>query len=207
MTPGICLRRFLAAALCALLSLATTAQPVPAEGPTAMTAILAVAQGDVTDPDFGDSSVLVMNNLAPAPIGIIINRPTSVTVAQVFPALKSLAKLPDKVYFGGPVESDSVWFLFRASNPPSKQAIQVLDGVCLSANRPLLLKLLKREKPLDGLRIFIGHAGWEPGQLEAEIAAGAWKLEHVDADAVFKDQPEHPWPSNPATPQLPEHST
>jgi putative transcriptional regulator len=71
----------------------------------------------------------------------------------------------------------------------------------------LLLSLLKRDKPLDGLRIYIGHAGWVPGQLEAEIAAGAWKLEHADPDAIFKYQSEHPWPSNPATPPLPKRST
>jgi putative transcriptional regulator len=56
---------------------------------------------------------------------------------------------------------------------------------------------------MDNLRIFIGHAGWAPGQLEAEIERGAWTLEHADADAIFKGKSEHPWPA----PDHPDRST
>ncbi|MGA8708861.1 MAG: YqgE/AlgH family protein [Steroidobacteraceae bacterium] len=172
-----------------------------------LTSVLLMAGPDISDPFFGDSVVLVMNNLGPAPIGIIINRPTAVPVSQLFPAMKRLVTLPDKVYFGGPIESDSVWFLFRTTSIPPREAIKVLDGICLSADRALLLKLLRRDQPLEGLRIFIGHAGWGPGQLEEEIASGAWTLEHASPDALFNGQSEHPWPSEPATPELPKHST
>jgi putative transcriptional regulator len=123
-------------------------------------------------------------------------------VAELFPDLKRLAQLHDKVYFGGPVEIDSVWFLFRAAKAP-EHAIQAFEGVYLSASRDLLLQLLGREKPMDGLRIFIGHSGWAPGQLEAEIANGDWSLDHVNPDAVFRQKSEHPWPA----PQGPKRGT
>ena len=197
------LRRALVAALAALALLFGFANPISAEDAKPVTAILLAAQSELSDPFFADSVVLVMNNLGPAPIGIIINRPTSVAVSSLFPDLKRLAKLPDKVYFGGPVEVSSVWFLFRAAKPP-KEAVQVLDGVCLSANRTLLLQLLGRDQPLDGMRIFAGHSGWAPGQLEGEIRSGAWTLEHAEPDAIFNGQSEHPWPS---APELPKHST
>ncbi len=170
----------------------------PAEA-APLTSILLVAQSDL-DPNFADSVVLVMNNLGPAPVGVIINRPTRITISTLFPNLKRLAKLPDKLYFGGPVESGSLWFLFQAASAP-RNAVQVLDGLCLSSDRALLLQLLARDKPLDGLRIFIGYSGWGPGQLEAEIAAGAWKLEHAQSDTIFNGQAEHPWPSAPLTPR------
>src|SRR5437763_709149 len=79
------------------------------------------------------------------------------------------APLDDKVYFGGPVEIASVSFLFRADTPP-EHATQILDGVYVSTNGELLRKLLARDKPMEGLRIFVGHSGWVLGQLEAEIA-------------------------------------
>jgi len=167
-----------------------------------MTAILLVAQGEIQDPYFADSVVLVMNNLGSAPVGIVINRPTKLPVSRLFPDLKRLVQLPDKLYFGGPVEIGSVWFLFRAATPP-KHAIQALEGICISADRELLLKLLGRDKPMEGLRIFIGHSGWAPGQLEAEIASGAWTLEHADPETIFKGKTEHPWPS----PTAPKPST
>jgi putative transcriptional regulator len=168
----------------------------------ALTSILLVGRGDLPDPYFADSIVLVMNNLGPAPVGVIVNRPTKLPVSELFPELKRLAQLPDRVYFGGPVEFGAVWFLFRAATPP-EHAIRACDGVYLSASRELLLQLLGRAKPMDGLRIFVGHSGWGPGQLEEEIAHGAWTLERVNSDAVFGQRAEHPWPA----PQAPKRST
>jgi putative transcriptional regulator len=135
-----------------------------------------------------------MNNLGPAPVGIIINRPMPIPVSRLFPDLNRLAQVRDKVYFGGPIGFGSVWFLFRAATRP-EHAIQACDGVYLSADRQLLLQLLGREKPMDTLRIFVGHAGWAPGQLEAEVEQRDWTLKRVETEAIFSGRSEHPWPS------------
>jgi putative transcriptional regulator len=197
-----CVQREMAGLLGALLLLLGASWPATAEETKPLTAILLVAQGELRDPNFADSVVLVMNHLGPAPVGLVVNRPTEIPVSHLFPDLKRLAPLHDKVYFGGPVQLSSVWFLFRATRPP-EHAIQAFSGVYLSANRDLLLQLLARDKPMDNLRIFIGYAGWAPGQLEAEIEHGAWTLERADADAIFKGKSEHPWPTpghaNPST--------
>jgi putative transcriptional regulator len=179
------------AAAGALLRPAVAAAKAPAN---ALTAILLVAQGVVSDPNFGGSIVVVMNNLAPAPVGVIINRPTSIPISRLFPELKRLAKLPDKVYFGGPVEIRSVWFLLRARQAPA-HAIRVCDGVYVSSSRNLLLQLLGRQRPMEGLRIFVGHAGWAPGQLQAEIEGGAWAPKRADAESIFNPEPLLPWPT------------
>src|SRR5882762_4678531 len=81
------------------------------------------------------------------------------------------------------------------TDTPREHAIQALDGVYVSANRELLRELLGRDKPMDGLRIFIGHSGWAPGQLEAEIARGDWTLAPAEKDAIFNGKSEHPWPA------------
>jgi putative transcriptional regulator len=193
---GFGLIRYVTGALCALLLLSGSSWPTSAADVKPLSAILLMAGGDLPDSDFADSVVLVMNNLAPAPVGIIINRPMPIPVSRLFPDLKRLAQLRDKVYFGGPVEFGSVWFLFRAAAPP-EHAIQACDGVYLSADRQLLLQLLGRDKPMDSLRIFVGHAGWAPGQLEAEIAQRAWVLKRAETEAIFSGNSEHPWPSPP----------
>jgi putative transcriptional regulator len=202
---GFYLRCYLTGALCALLLLSGSSRPTSAADAKPLTAILLVAQDDLSDPSFADSIVLVMNNLGPAPVGIIVNRPTPIPVAHLFPNLKRLAQVSDKVYFGGPVEFESVWFLFRAAKAP-EHAIPTCAGVYLSADRDLLLQLLSRDKPMEGLRIFVGHAGWAPGQLEAEIAAGAWTLKRAEAEAIFNSKSEHPWPSPPAPKSGPRRS-
>ena len=202
-------QRYLAALLVMLLvpggaqALPGAVTPPNAPGPgssakapgSALTAILIVAQGVVADPNFGGSIVLVMNDLGPAPVGLIINRPTPLTVARFFPKVKGLAQVHDRLYFGGPVEFGTVWYLFRAKTAPA-HAIEVRDGVYVSGDRKLLLKLLGRPKPMEGLRIFIGHAGWAPGQLQGEIQGGAWTPRRADAESIFNPRPERPWPSH-----------
>ena len=163
-----------------------------------LTTILLVPRADMPDSSFRGSVVLVMNNLGPAPAGIIVNRPTKIPVSRLFPDLERLASFDDKLYFGGPVESGSVSFVFRADSPPD-HAIKVLDGVYFSADEQLLRKLLGRDKPMEGLRIFIGYSGWAPGQLESEIARGDWTLAPADPAVIFGRKSEHPWPEQDTT--------
>jgi putative transcriptional regulator len=195
------LQRGMAGALCALLLLSGTSSPISADDSGRLTAILLVGKPDLPDDDFANSVVLVMNNLGPAPVGIVVNRPTRIGVPQLFPDDTRLARLSDKVYFGGPVELGAVWFLMRAATRP-EHAMLAFDGVYLSADRELLQKLLARPKPMDGLRIFVGHAGWAPGQLESEIDRGAWTLKRADPDTIFNGKSEHLWPA----PRVPKDS-
>jgi putative transcriptional regulator len=178
------------------------AWPVSAGETKPMTAILLVARDELADPDFAGAIVLVMNNLGPAPVGLIVNRPTPMTVPQLFPKLKQLEGVHDKVYFGGPIAIGSVWFLFRSVARPA-HAIQACEGTFVSADRGLLMRLLGRVNPMEDLRIFVGHSGWAPGQLESEIANKDWTLQRAEAEAIFKGNSEHPWPE----PRTPKRST
>jgi putative transcriptional regulator len=169
------------------------AAPAFSQSPKPLTTLLLVARAELPDDDFRDSVVLVMNNLGPAPAGVIINRPTRVAVARLFPDVERLARADAKVYFGGPVDTKSISFVFRA-DAAVEHAIAVADGVYFSTDGDLLRKLLARDEPMDGLRIFAGYAGWAPGQLEREIGRGDWKLAPADAGAIFGGTTEHPWP-------------
>jgi putative transcriptional regulator len=194
MRQGSSLRPHLAGALCTLLLLFGASWTTSAEDAKRLTAILITAPSQLPDDNFAGSTVLVMNNLGPAPVGVIVNRPTKFAVSELFPNLKRLAQVRDKVYFGGPVELETVWFLVRASKPP-EHAIKAFEGVYISASRELLIRLLGRDKPMEGLRLFIGHAGWAPGQLETEIGRGDWTLGRADAESIFNSKSNHPWPS------------
>ena len=186
----------LGATLCLLLLVAEPSSRIRAQEPKSLTAILIVARADLPDPYFADSVVLVLNTLGSEPAGIIINHPTDIPVSQLFPEVKGLTQLSGKLYFGGPVEVSSVWFLFRAARAPERDtAVPAFAGVYLSGSRELLLRLLRRERPMEGLKIFVGHAGWGPGQLEGEIARGDWKLERPQAAAIFSGKYDHRKPA------------
>jgi putative transcriptional regulator len=174
--------------------------PGTAEEADRLNAILLVARPKLADPNFAESVVLVLNNLGAGPVGIIVNWPTRVYVSQLFPENPRIARLPERIYFGGPVDLGRVWFLFRARTPPT-HSIRAFDDFYLSGDRELLAKLLARDKPMDGLRIFVGYSGWAPGQLEAEIERGDWTSRRADKDAIFDRKLERAWPSEgePAT--------
>ncbi|HEY2864658.1 MAG TPA: YqgE/AlgH family protein [Casimicrobiaceae bacterium] len=186
--------------LCIFLLALGMSWPASADDAKPLTAILIIARAELPDSIFKDARLLVMNNIAPAPAGLIVNRPTRIPVSELFPDVKRLAQLDDRVYFGGPVQTETVSFLFRADKPP-EHAIRVLDGIYLSMDGDLLRKLVGREKPMEGLRIFIGWSGWGPGQLEDEIARGDWTLAPADAGAIFTRKSDHPWPG-PQTPDV-----
>jgi putative AlgH/UPF0301 family transcriptional regulator len=71
-------------ALCALLVLCGSSWSTLADDAKRVTAIFLVARAELPDPRFKDSVVLVMNQMRPVPVGVIINKPTRITVSQLF---------------------------------------------------------------------------------------------------------------------------
>jgi putative transcriptional regulator len=177
--------------LLAILGLFFIGLPVCAEE-SGVRALLLVARKDMPDPFFRNSVVLVTNATI-APLGVIINKPTDVKLSKALPDEKALASREDKLFFGGPVAADELVFVFRAAKRP-EEALPIKDDLYFSTSKALLEKMLAREDPLDGLRVFAGHAGWGPGQLEGEIQRGDWYLAPADAGIVFSAKPEGLWP-------------
>ncbi len=177
-----------------LLSLAI-ALAVPARGDEAHPAgpVLLVARADLPDPNFAESVVLVTRRGPAGALGVIINRPTTIPLARVFPDEGKLGGREDRLYFGGPVSRMQMVFVFRADSRPD-EAVEVLEGVYLSTDGDLLRKRLGAGGTGEGLRVFAGHAGWAPGQLEAEIERGDWRLMRPEAGAIFSRKPEGLWP-------------
>jgi putative transcriptional regulator len=155
--------------------------------------ILLVARKNLPDPFFRDSVVLVTRSGGLVPIGVIVNRPTDVPLSRVFPDIEGLRARDETLFFGGPVMPEHVVVVFRAAVPPA-EAIEVLEGVYMSLSGELLRELLGRDNPVESLRVFAGHAGWAPGQLESEVARGDWHLVNADARMVFEMKPERLWP-------------
>ena len=177
--------------LCLLLLLAFALPAFGDDAPPTRSTFL-VARKNLPDPFFHDSVVWVTNYGGPAPVGVIVNRPTEIRLASVFPDIERLRSGDERLFFGGPVKREELVFIFRAAEPPP-EAIEILDGVYMSSNGELLRELLGGESPVDGLRVFAGHSGWGPGQLESEVARGDWHLTRADAKAIFEKKPETLW--------------
>lgn len=174
--------------LCVLLLLALL--PARAELPVRSEPVLLVAHPDMQDPNFAQTVVLVVFPETLGPTGVILNRPTRLKWAEASPDEPRLAKRSDPIHFGGPVQLNTLWFLFHAPQPPSV-ALPVLGDLYLSADAGVLDGLLAQERGIE--RFFVGYSGWAPAQLDFEIAEGAWYVLPADLDTILELAPEDMW--------------
>lgn len=156
-------------------------------------AIFLIASPELRDPNFREAVVLVTHPREGPPWGVIINRPLEHPLSDVFTDIETLKGRKDVLFFGGPVAHERLIFLVRTSQPPPR-AVEVLREVYFVADIEWVEGLLRRPEPARGLRVYAGYAGWAPGQLQAEIARGGWRVWRADAATVFDADPARVWP-------------
>jgi putative transcriptional regulator len=149
-----------------------------------------VAKPQLVDPNFRESVVVVAEAPNGAAVGVIINRPTTKSLAQILPGNPMLAPFTEPLYFGGPVELVGVYAVFRAKEPPG-DALRIAGDLWLALN-PATVEQLMRNPPKQ-LRFFSGYAGWAPGQLAAELERGDWWAVAIDPDVAFRADPSTLW--------------
>lgn len=152
---------------------------------------LLVADEDLQDPNFAKSVVLIVDSDPDqGTVGIIVNRRSDVPLAKVFPRIKGASS--DPVFMGGPVEIGSGQALFRTAGKDDATR-QIADDVYVSGSQELIEESIASKTSPAKFRLYLGYAGWAPGQLEAEIAAGAWVVRSASASLVFDADPGSLW--------------
>jgi putative transcriptional regulator len=155
---------------------------------TGTTGRLLVAEPMLGDPNFDRTVVLMVQHTADGALGLVLNRPTDVAVADALPEWGSVATDPGVLHLGGPVEEHSGWCLARAREPDG------LDGFVPVVGDLGLVDL--ELDPADvaasfhAVRLYAGYSGWGPGQLEHEIASDTWFV--ADAEPADPFLPEGP---------------
>ncbi len=155
--------------------------------------VFLVARANHPDPNFHDTVVLLIRHDEGGSMGVVINRPTDIPLAKALPDFGRVTPPDDRIYYGGPVEPESVLFIARMSSTPPAST-EVLPNVYASGSRKLLGELFAHQRPVDGLRLYSGYAGWDPGQLELEIMRGDWHRVPAEAKWIFDERPEKIWP-------------
>jgi putative transcriptional regulator len=153
-----------------------------------------VAARQILDPGFAQSVVLlVAYDQEGGAMGIIVNQPMPLKLATVLPDVRPLARRSDRLWRGGPVLPASLLVLVRSTKPVEGSDV-VFEDVRVLTSRDAFRHALDGQVPRTRLRAFAGHAGWGPGQLEAEIARGDWIVMPAKAEQVFSEKPEEVWP-------------
>ena len=142
------------------------------------------------DPNFERSVVFIAEHTEEGAMGLVLNRPSTATVADAVPDLSWLAGETEPVYVGGPVAETAVIVLAEFERPELAGALVESDlgFVGADADDPVQLQDAVRRA-----RVFAGHAGWGPGQLEDELAEEAWIVEPPTREEIFTAAPDDLW--------------
>ena len=150
---------------------------------------LVVATPALGDPNFAHTVVFLLDAGETGALGVILNRPSDVEVADTLPAWEPLAARPRVMFVGGPVQPEAVVALCPAGD--ESEAIQLVGaGIGIVDLRADPLALIGQAR---GLRLFAGYAGWGGGQLDDEIDSGGWFVVPPTPEDVFAPDPDQLW--------------
>lgn len=155
---------------------------------------LLIAAPDLSDPEFFRTVVFLIEHDDTGSVGVIVNRPSHTPVGHILPEWQDVMTDPAVVFNGGPVQRDGALGLGRL-----KATSDAGPGLRAVSGGLALVDLDAEVDAVSGsaasLRVFAGHAGWEVGQLEEEVARGGWFVVAGGLDDVFSAHPGTLWRS------------
>ena len=151
-----------------------------------------IAMPAMLDPVFGGSVVYVCEHNENGALGVVINKPTDMTMQALFEHIElKLETNPDlappmavkPIMFGGPVQDDRGFVLHTPSGHYSS-SLKVTDSVAFTTSIDVLEAVALGHGP-DQMMVSIGYSGWGAGQLEDEIAKNGWLTVDADPKIMF----------------------
>ncbi len=152
---------------------------------------LLVATPALEDPNFYRTVLLMLEHGEEGGLGVVLNRPSEMELSGPVPDWEPLAAPPPVIFFGGPVAPGTAICLARSTCDEEGEGWTRLFGpvgaLDIGRSPPDVAQ------PIDDIRVFSGHAGWTPGQLEGEIAEGAWFVVDAEPGDALSPQPLELW--------------
>lgn len=152
---------------------------------------LLLASPSLRDPNFLRTVVLIGVHNEEGAMGVVLNRPSTVTVGDAVPQLGAAVDEREPLFVGGPVQPTSVVFLGEFLDP-SVAELLVLGRIGFPAPGTGAEELAEATARR---RIFAGYAGWGEGQLDAELDQGDWIADAAVPEDVFCEVPQQLWSS------------
>jgi putative transcriptional regulator len=154
-----------------------------------LTGQLLLAAPTLRDPNFARTVVLIGVHSEEGAMGIVLNRPSALTVGEAVPQLEATLDEQEPVFIGGPVQPNSIVLLAEFVDP-SPAGLLVLGRIGFPAPDTDIEELTRATA--RG-RVFAGYAGWSEGQLDAELDQGDWIVQPAQPQDVFCEEPEDLW--------------
>jgi putative transcriptional regulator len=165
---------------------------------TKLTNHFIIAMPAMLDENFDRTVTYICEHDENGSFGLTINRPTEITLEDIFYQMglntfsskKESFPSPD-IYLGGPMQQNRGFILHSPSGNWSS-TLKINDNIALTSSRDILEAISNEEGPEQSF-IAVGYAGWGPGQLEYEITANAWLSCPADEQILFNTPHDQRW--------------
>ena len=160
-----------------------------------------VSETELTDPNFMQTVVYLVEHNENGALGFVVNRRSETALEEVIPEFAGTPAGELEVFIGGPVEQNYLFTLHSglSGDRRSGAASSSLQGVVLEPDFQLVHDFLSTEWPnlpieqRPEIRFYAGYAGWAPSQLETELEHHAWVVLPATPGIVFAPDPEESW--------------
>jgi putative transcriptional regulator len=160
-----------------------------------------VSDIDLRDPNFYRSVVLTISHDDNGALGLVVNRPSPLSLGQMVEGLGDTAAATIPVFVGGPVQQEILFCLHGElpGLPSDDDAVRPIDGVLFEPLTRQIVAYLedewssRPESERAQVRLYAGYSGWGPGQLEGELKAGAWIVVRATPEITFHPEPAKGW--------------
>jgi len=187
MTPRLLSRLLIAVvAIAAALWPATGAATIDLDKP-----IVLVAKRDLKDRLYGSTVLLARPLGNDRHVGVIINKPTQMTLSKLFPSHAASRKIVDPVFLGGPVGSEVIFALVQRKDSPGNRSLKITTDLFLATDSRVVDRIIETE-PAQA-RFFAGVVMWAQGELAEEVKRGLWFTQDPTSEVVMRKQPEGLW--------------
>ncbi|MES1943008.1 hypothetical protein PC39_02747 [Salinisphaera sp. PC39] len=177
-------------ALACLLALAAATPALAAD--SSLRGTLLVAERQLSGTAFARAVILVLEHDDGGALGLVLNRPSDATLADALPNRADELAYDYPVHLGGPVRMQGLALLARTEGNEHGSR-RILPEVVYTHAQAAFDAILASSPDPDAVRIFAGHAGWAPGQLENEIRRGDWLIVPAKANHIFEDNDDDLW--------------
>lgn len=143
------------------------------------------------DPNFQRSAIFLTEYSAHGALGYVLNRPIEINLSDVLPDCDECGSA---LFYGGPVQLDSLHFVHRLGPELIGECDEVAPGVFWGGDLEILKQMLKVGAVDESdVKFFIGYSGWSAGQLNVEFEENSWIVTAAAADLIFDEAPKDLW--------------
>ena len=156
--------------------------------------IFLIAGRNLNDPNFNKTVIFITDFNVMGTTGLIINKPTDIIIDQVIPQFSQWDSITRYLNIGGPVAINSFSLLVRSDKDlPESGSKHIIDDIYLVNSMEMLNLIPHQDENKTFFKLYLGYAGWSPGQLESELLRGDWHLWQADADLIFDTEYSEIW--------------